>query len=143
LVRGVEMRYAGFLVVALLCVTLVAGCPGKKAEERGYDDDSKIGTGQDPVDGYIGVPLRAAREAEIVSFLYSVNSLIQTESALTGKNPANLDEVAALWKKETRKDWPPPAFRYKYTYDAQTGKVGEVHKTREEYTPEEAASGEK
>ena len=130
------------LMTALLGLALVAGCPRHKTQERrGYNDDREIGAGGDPVDGALAVPLRAARAAEILTFCTSVNQLIQVESVTSGKFPANLDEVAALWKRETRRDWPPPVFRYKYTYDPETGKVGEMHKTREEYTPEEAAGG--
>ena len=137
------MKNLAFLVALVLCLSLVLGCHPKKDERRGYSDDSKIGTGQDPMDGALGAPLRAKREAEIMTFLYSVNQLIQTE-ALTGeKMPKDLEEVKALWKRGSGRDWPPPVFRYKYTYDPRTGTVGEVHKTPAEYTPEEAAGGKR
>lgn len=126
----------------VLCAAALADCKRRsKDQPRGYQDDSQIGTGQDLVDGTIGAPLRAARQARIDTFLYSVNQLIQTESLLEGRYPSDLDEVKALWKRETRREWPPPAFRFKYTYDPQTGTVGQVHKTPDEYTAEERGTG--
>jgi len=124
------------LVVVAVCLALLAGC-GKKDERRGYEDDSKIGAGTDIVDGALAAPLRAARQAKIDMFLYSVNQAIQTHAILEGSKPKDLDEVKALWKRESGREWPPPAFRYKYTYDPKTGKVGQVHKRPDEYTPEE------
>ena len=91
----------------------------------------------DIVDQSLRVPLEALRRARITTFLYSVNQVIQTEVLTGGEKPKDLDEVAALWKRSSGQDWPQPNFRYKYTYDPQTGTVGEVHKTPDEYTQEE------
>jgi len=131
------VRRTWVVTTAVLCLALLAGCGKKKDERRGYEDDSMIGTGTDIVDGALAAPLRAARQAKITTFLYSVNQLIQTHAIIEGLNPKDLDEVKALWERDSRQEWPPPVFRYKYTYDPKTGKVGQVHKRPDEYTPEE------
>jgi hypothetical protein len=125
------------VVVAFLCVAALVGCKKAKNERRGYRDDREIGTGTDIVDGTIAAPLRVARQAQIDTMLYSINQLIQTEMLVEGSYPKDLEEVKALWTRETRRPWPEPVFRYKYLYDPQTGKVSQVHKTPEEYTQEE------
>jgi len=123
--------------VACLCAAILVGCGGAP-EEEGYDNDSQIGTGMDIVDGTIGGPLRALRQAQIMVSMKPVNDLIQIERIETGDVPADLDAVKALWKKEyPSKPFPEPAFRHKLVYDRAAGAVSQVHKKPEEYTKEE------
>ena len=136
-----KRRNGTIRAASAVLLALALGCGKSPGERRGYEDDSKIGTGMDLVDGAVGGPLRALREAEILKNLIPINEVVRIHWIETGEYPKDLEEVKTLWKRQTRRKWPAPPFRYKYTYDPARGKVDLVHKRPEEYTPEERKGG--